>query len=204
MINHAAFFTSTTFMPIHFLPAYLFAGAARLSPHPVGGGLKRATQGWQLLMLPWWLSATGTIAQGWTTQTSAVSINAVKMLNGTTGWAVGNTGTIVKTTNGGTTWTTQTSGTGQTLYSTRLVGGAGYVVGGVGTILYASAADLALPVTLRYFSGRMTEAGALLGWQTATETNNACFSIERSRDRNRTGVPADQGLGFESIGSVPS
>ena len=33
----------------------------------------------------------------------------------------------------------------------------------------------------------MTEAGALLGWQTATETNNARFSIERSRDRNRTG-----------------
>jgi hypothetical protein len=52
----------------------------------------------------------------------------------------------------------------------------------------------ALPVTLRYVNGRMTDAGALLGWQTATETNNARFSIERSRDARS----------FEVIGNVAS
>lgn len=63
-----------------------------------------------------------------------------------------------------------------------------------GSSSYANNSDGALPVTLRYFNGRMTEAGALLGWQTATESNNARFSIERSRDA----------LSFEVIGNVPS
>jgi Leucine rich repeat/Leucine Rich Repeat len=49
-----------------------------------------------------------------------------------------------------------------------------------------------LPVTLRYFNGRMTDAGALLGWATAREDNNSVFQIERSRDA----------VGFESIGTV--
>jgi hypothetical protein len=57
----------------------------------------------------------------------------------------------------------------------------------------------ALPVTLLYFNGRMTKAGAMLGWQTAREDNNARFQIERSRDRN-----AGPGLTFESIGTVPT
>jgi hypothetical protein len=52
----------------------------------------------------------------------------------------------------------------------------------------------ALPVTLRYVNGRMTDAGALLGWATAREDNNASFHIERSRNA----------LGFESIATIPS
>jgi hypothetical protein len=51
-----------------------------------------------------------------------------------------------------------------------------------------------LPVTLRYFNGRMTPGGALLGWATAREDNNARFHIERGRDARS----------FESIGSMPS
>jgi Leucine rich repeat len=51
-----------------------------------------------------------------------------------------------------------------------------------------------LPVTLRYFNGRMTAAGAVLGWETAREDNNAFFRIERSRDA----------VSFESIGTVPT
>ena len=51
-----------------------------------------------------------------------------------------------------------------------------------------------LPVTLRYFNGRMTESGALLGWATAREDNNARFQIERSRN-----ITA-----FESIATIPS
>jgi hypothetical protein len=52
----------------------------------------------------------------------------------------------------------------------------------------------ALPVTLRYFNSRMTQQGALLGWQTAREDNNSFFQIERSQNV----------VGFESIGTVPS
>lgn len=100
-------------------------------------------------------------------------------------WAVGVGGVILKTTNGGNAWSAQTATIPQNLYGIWLVGGAGYIVGNTGVILYASPA--ALPVTLVYFNGRMTTAGALLGWATAGEDNNARLQIERSRDRHRTG-----------------
>jgi hypothetical protein len=51
-----------------------------------------------------------------------------------------------------------------------------------------------LPVTLQYFSGRMTESGALLGWATAREENNAYFRVERSQDA----------VAFESIATIPT
>ncbi|MGB5288258.1 MAG: hypothetical protein WBN42_07175, partial [Ignavibacteriaceae bacterium] len=38
------------------------------------------------------------------------TLNSVKCISPTVGWAVGDFGTILKTTNGGTTWTQQTSG----------------------------------------------------------------------------------------------
>ena len=44
-------------------------------------------------------------------------LNDVKFINTTTGWAVGNAGTILRTTNGGTNWTSQTSGTTNDLYA---------------------------------------------------------------------------------------
>lgn len=52
----------------------------------------------------------------------------------------------------------------------------------------------ALPVTLAYFNGRMTEGGALLGWQTAREVDNTGFRIERSHNAET----------FESIATVAS
>jgi hypothetical protein len=58
---------------------------------------------------------------------------------------------------------------------------------------------LPLPVSLRYVNGRMTDVGAVLGWATAREVNNAYFQIERSSDRN-----VGPGLNFESIATVPS
>lgn len=58
---------------------------------------------------------------------------------------------------------------------------------------YAPPAD-PLAVTLSYFGGRMTAAGALLSWSTTSEEHNAWFAIERSRDTRS----------FEAIGNVPS
>jgi hypothetical protein len=63
-----------------------------------------------------------------------------------------------------------------------------------GSSAYVNNSDAALPVTLRYFSGRMVAEGALLGWATAREANSSHFLIERSRDL----------LGFEAIANVPS
>jgi len=41
-----------------------------------------------------------------------------------------------------------------------------------------------IPVELVSFTANKTDAGILLSWKTATETNNSGFSIERSRDEN--------------------
>ena len=52
------------------------------------------------------------------------------------GWAVGDGGTIVKTTNGGTTWTAQDSGTTDGLCSVDFVNAStGWAVGDGGVIL---------------------------------------------------------------------
>jgi photosystem II stability/assembly factor-like uncharacterized protein len=52
------------------------------------------------------------------------------------GWAVGEYGTILKTTNGGTNWTTYTSGTIASLWSVHFTdNNTGWVVGSVGTII---------------------------------------------------------------------
>ena len=49
-----------------------------------------------------------------------------------------------------------------------------------------------LPVELTSFSAKTTESGITLSWQTATETNNSGFSIERGLNKNN----------FETIGFV--
>lgn len=51
-----------------------------------------------------------------------------------------------------------------------------------------------LPVHLLYFHGRTADAGGILEWATATESNNAGFTVERSPDGRR----------FEAIASLPS
>ncbi len=50
-----------------------------------------------------------------------------------------------------------------------------------------------LPVELLYFNGEHTDAGVLLRWATATESNNDFFTLERSYD----------GRDFEAIATVP-
>ena len=64
------------------------------------------------------------------------TLNSVDFINSNTGWAVGGYGTILKTTNGGTNWTSQTSGTSNTLCSVNFVDqNTGWAVGESGTIL---------------------------------------------------------------------
>ena len=61
---------------------------------------------------------------------------SVDFVDQNTGWAVGDGGTILKTTNGGTNWILQTSGTTFNLWSVDFVDqNIGWSVGGDGTIL---------------------------------------------------------------------
>ena len=71
-------------------------------------------------------------------QAISASLNDVQFLaDGQRGWAVGDGGTIVTTTNGGGQWTSQTSGTGQNLTSVQFLadGQRGWAVGSGGTIV---------------------------------------------------------------------
>ena len=76
---------------------------------------------------------------GWVAQTSGTSL----LLRGvhfpvdpTTGYAVGTSGTILKTTDGGTNWSTQSSGTTNALNAVHFVDATtGYAVGRSGTVL---------------------------------------------------------------------
>jgi photosystem II stability/assembly factor-like uncharacterized protein len=87
----------------------------------------------------------GTILQsfgcsGWTAQTSGTTanLNGVAMCRcvGDDAWAVGDFGRILNTTNGGTTWSPQVSGTGQNLEAVSFADGSdGWAVGKRGVIL---------------------------------------------------------------------
>jgi photosystem II stability/assembly factor-like uncharacterized protein len=65
-----------------------------------------------------------------------VSLNAVDFPTTSTGYVVGRSGRILKTSNGGTSWVTQVSGTNQHLHSVTFEDeNTGYVAGDWGTIL---------------------------------------------------------------------
>jgi len=64
------------------------------------------------------------------------TLNSVYFTDSNTGWAVGNAGTILQTSNGGTNWTPQTSGTASNLTSVQFTDNTiGWAVGHSGRIL---------------------------------------------------------------------
>ena len=80
--------------------------------------------------------------RGWFTQTSdvATTLSGVFFLaNGADGWAVGDGGRILHTTDGGSTWSQETSGSASTLASVWFTGTTeGWVAGGSGTVLHTT------------------------------------------------------------------
>ncbi len=83
------------------------------------------------------LAAHHVHAQGWSAQTSGTSNTffGTSFADGSNGWAVGASGTIVHTANGGTTWASQTSGTSNTLWEVFFTdANTGTAVGDGGTI----------------------------------------------------------------------
>ncbi|MBI5219364.1 MAG: gliding motility-associated C-terminal domain-containing protein [Bacteroidia bacterium] len=83
------------------------------------------------------LSNQASAQPGWTTQSSGTTnyLRSVYFTAPDTGYVVGNSGTILKTTNAGTDWTTQSSGTTNQLFSVYFPdANTGYAVGNGGTI----------------------------------------------------------------------
>lgn len=74
----------------------------------------------------------------WKSQTSGAfsTLNGTSFVNASTGTVVGNSGTILRTTNGGQSWVSQSSGTGNNLNAVSFVdANTGTAVGDGGTIL---------------------------------------------------------------------
>jgi photosystem II stability/assembly factor-like uncharacterized protein len=70
---------------------------------------------------------------GWYVQNSSTAnnLNDIFFINQNTGWAVGDNGTIVKTTNGGFSWYNQSSGTSLVLRKVQFINSnSGWIVGG--------------------------------------------------------------------------
>ena len=75
----------------------------------------------------------------WSTQVVSgtyTGLNDIFFINSTTGWVVGDNGTILYTTNGGETWTPQTSNTTYSLNSVYFIDAdTGWVAGYQGVII---------------------------------------------------------------------
>ena len=94
------------------------------------------------------------------------------------GYAVGENGTILKTFNGGLSWSPQQSGTTVRLNGVHFLDiDVGYAVGANGIILRTI--DGGVPVELTSFSARVNEQNVILNWTTATEINNRGFEVEK-------------------------
>lgn len=105
----------------------------------------------------WVVGASGTIkmtedgGKTWVTQASGIqgsdkslmitdsNLSAVDFVNETTGWAVGEGGVILNTTDGGKTWTLQNSGVTEWLHGVDFVSETeGFATGEYGTILHTT------------------------------------------------------------------
>ncbi len=83
--------------------------------------------------------------------TDYLDFESVDFVNENIGWAVGNLGLISKTTNGGINWTTQISGTSNTLNSVYFIElNVGWTVGYQGIILKTTDGGTKLDNTKRW------------------------------------------------------
>ncbi|MFI5407389.1 MAG: T9SS type A sorting domain-containing protein, partial [Nitrososphaerales archaeon] len=97
---------------------------------------------------------------------------------GLVGYAVGESGTILKTYNGGLSWPPQQSGTQQKLNGVYFLDlDFGFAVGDGGIIIRTT--EGGVPVELTSFSAIVNERDIILNWTTATETNNRGFEVEK-------------------------
>ena len=130
---------------------------------------------WILLFLVWlWYTLlTPVHAQVWLPVTglpTTEQLKSIKFISLTTGWAAGESGTILKTTDGGNTWTQQTSGVTNTLRSIFFLdANNGWACGDEGTILATTNGGTtwtpqSSPYTTQYNTARF--ANTSTGWIT--------------------------------------
>ena len=108
------------------------------------------------------------------------TLNQVIFSDVNNGWTVGNSGTILYTSNGGIDWSPENSGTTENLLSLSFVdGNIGWAAGNHSTLLKYTAT---VPVELISFTSEIDNNKVTLNWETASETNNLGFEVERKTD----------------------
>ncbi len=111
------------------------------------------------------------------------------------GYAAGTNGIIIKTTDAGGSWAEQTSGVSAILMGIAFTDElTGYAVGENGTILKTVSGGV-IPVELTSFRAQLEEREVRLSWQTASETNNSGFFVQRKIGNNWENLDFVQGYG---------
>ena len=116
----------------------------------------------------------------WENNTSGTlnNLNKIEFVNLNSGWIVGDSGTILFTSDSGNTWISENSGTTENLHSISFVNGStGWVAGNHSTLLKYEKSTV--PVELISFDSKVDGNSITLNWETATETNNSGFIVER-------------------------
>ncbi len=140
-----------------------------------------------IVILIFFFLSTIANSQNWVSQISGTTnvLYDVFFINNTTGWAVGQWGTILKTTNGGQSWVSQVSGASTTNLNSVYFHDAnnGIIVGSIGTVLktsdggenwtlininpYANLYDIDVVSTNAAYAASNAENGICYGmWQT--------------------------------------
>jgi hypothetical protein len=106
-------------------------------------------------------------------------------------------GVILRTTDGGDTWINQPAQTTDILYGVSFSDDAhGNAVGSSGAIIRTTNGGGIIPVELTGFSGFAEGSEVTLRWQTASETNNKGFDIERQVHSLQPAVGNWEMIGF--------
>lgn len=131
------------------------------------------------------------------------SFQGIQFVNDQTGWVVGGTNTeaiILHTTDGGDNWAAQSPGTTNFLSALHFADEInGWAVGFDGTITHT---ENVVPVELTTFAANVTGNDVNLIWETATETNNSGFEIQRTGNEEsftQIGFVAGNGTSLETI-----
>jgi len=148
------------------------------------------------------ISKTTNGGNTWETQSFGTDeyLQDIFFVDAINGWAVGGTSggsgtsTILHTTDGGENWLTQNSPTSNSLYGLSFSDVShGWAVGFDGTVInYINS----VPVELTSFTAAVDENNVTLSWQTATETNNSGFRVERLKESKSENSEGWENLGF--------
>jgi photosystem II stability/assembly factor-like uncharacterized protein len=136
---------------------------------------------------------------------TSTTLYSIRFVDDDYGYVGGEGGVFYYTTDGGDNWTNNQLylGNSQSIRDIRFKGPNLWLVGTDGLIMKGT--ELSIPVELTSFTASVVDNSVILNWQTATETNNSGFEIQRLQDykieKLSEWIPSEQN--WETIGFVP-